>query len=192
VRGVCAAILLLASISVASCGTVGPTPMASAVFPPPPIPEAQQVGIAPAYLDAPGRPQTFSAGSTYNQTRQAVTGVCFCPYDRRPDGSLCDVDSEFYRAGGSSPQCYIGAVGRTRTQQATVTSPTQGIYEPSYRPTYQPTYTPPRYGCAENGSCYGDISATTGRPKTVSVGGYYRKDGTYVRGHYRSKPRRRY
>lgn len=44
--------------------------------------------------------------------------------------------------------------------------------------------------CAENGSCYGDISKNTGRPKTVHVRGYYRKDGTYVRGHYRSKPRR--
>lgn len=43
--------------------------------------------------------------------------------------------------------------------------------------------------CAENGSCYGDISPATGRPKTVQVQGYYRSDGTYVRGHYRSKPR---
>lgn len=43
--------------------------------------------------------------------------------------------------------------------------------------------------CAENGSCYGDISANTGRPKDVYVNGYYRKDGTYVRGHYRSRPR---
>ncbi len=46
-----------------------------------------------------------------------------------------------------------------------------------------------RLGCAENGSCYGDISAATGRPKTVTVEGYFRADGTYVRGHYRSKPR---
>ena len=43
--------------------------------------------------------------------------------------------------------------------------------------------------CAENGSCYGDISVNTGRPKTVAVKGYYRSDGTYVRGHYRSKPK---
>ena len=42
-------------------------------------------------------------------------------------------------------------------------------------------------GCAENGSCYGDISRRTGRPKTVRVKGYYRRDGTYVRGHYRSR-----
>lgn len=41
--------------------------------------------------------------------------------------------------------------------------------------------------CAENGSCYGDISPLTGNPKTIRVDGYYRSDGTYVRGHYRSK-----
>lgn len=41
--------------------------------------------------------------------------------------------------------------------------------------------------CAENGSCYGDISSATGRPKTTHVNGYYRRDGTYVRGHYRSR-----
>ena len=46
-------------------------------------------------------------------------------------------------------------------------------------------------GCAENGSCYGDVSSATGRAKTISVGGYYRRDGTYVRGHYRSSARRR-
>ncbi len=49
----------------------------------------------------------------------------------------------------------------------------------------------PAPGCAENGSCYGDISSTTFRPKTVHVPGYYRSDGTYVRGHYRSAPRRK-
>ena len=38
----------------------------------------------------------------------------------------------------------------------------------------------------ENGSYYGEISTKTGRPKTTYVNGYYRKDGTYVRGHYRS------
>jgi hypothetical protein len=51
-----------------------------------------------------------------------------------------------------------------------------------------PAYTPP---VAENGSYYGEVSPETGRPKTVHVEGYYRKDGTYVRGHYRSAPRKR-
>ncbi|EGR2254744.1 hypothetical protein DZF84_24805, partial [Vibrio parahaemolyticus] len=54
---------------------------------------------------------------------------------------------------------------------------------------YQSSIVSPSYRCAENGSCYGDISSGTGRAKTVHVKGYYRKDGTYVRGHYRSKPK---
>ncbi len=40
---------------------------------------------------------------------------------------------------------------------------------------------------AENGSTYGEISDTTFKPKTVFVPGYFRKDGTYVRSHFRSK-----
>lgn len=36
---------------------------------------------------------------------------------------------------------------------------------------------------------YGEISCLTGKPKTVRVRGYYRKDGTYVSPHYRSHPR---
>jgi hypothetical protein len=50
--------------------------------------------------------------------------------------------------------------------------------------------TPNLSGCAENGSCYGDISNINGMPKTQSINGYFRKDGTYVRGHYRSSGRR--
>jgi len=42
-------------------------------------------------------------------------------------------------------------------------------------------------GIAENGSYYGELNAN-GVPKTVHVNGYYRRDGTYVRGHYRSAP----
>jgi hypothetical protein len=45
-------------------------------------------------------------------------------------------------------------------------------------------------GCAENGSCYGDISNINGMPKTNHVNGYFRRDGTYVRGHFRSSGRR--
>ena len=45
-------------------------------------------------------------------------------------------------------------------------------------------------GCAENGSCYGDISNINGLPKTTHVNGYFRSDGPYVRGHYRSSGRK--
>lgn len=65
----------------------------------------------------------------------------------------------------------------------------------SYRALLLPkSYSYQRYGprlpIAENDSYYGQISEATGRPKTVHVRGYYRKDGTYVRSHYRSPPRR--
>lgn len=36
-------------------------------------------------------------------------------------------------------------------------------------------------------STYGEISKTTGLPRTIPVSGYFRKDGTYVRPHYRSR-----
>jgi hypothetical protein len=39
---------------------------------------------------------------------------------------------------------------------------------------------------AENGSYYGETSKITSLPKTTYVNGYTRKDGTYVRSHYRS------
>ena len=54
-------------------------------------------------------------------------------------------------------------------------------------PTPQPSQAMAGPECEENGTCYGDISAATGRPKTVEVHGYYRSNGTYVRGHFRSK-----
>jgi hypothetical protein len=42
-------------------------------------------------------------------------------------------------------------------------------------------------GVAENGSYYGEISTVNGLPRTNLVSGYYRRDGTYVRGYYRSR-----
>lgn len=61
-------------------------------------------------------------------------------------------------------------------------------YSSSTGTAYEPAIVlPPGYGAAENGSYYGQPNVN-GVPKTVAVGGYYRKDGTYVRGHYRSAP----
>lgn len=60
--------------------------------------------------------------------------------------------------------------------------PTKVTYQPPSR--LPPVgYTPP---CSESGSCYGDTSAATGRPKTTYVHGYFRKNGAYVRSYYRS------
>jgi len=49
-------------------------------------------------------------------------------------------------------------------------------------------YSPP---VAENGDVMGMDNDGDGRTEPIHVRGYYRKDGTYVRGHYRARPRRR-
>ena len=46
------------------------------------------------------------------------------------------------------------------------------------------------YNMAENGDIYGADNDGDGRREYIYVHGYYRKDGTYVRGHYRAAPRR--
>ena len=75
---------------------------------------------------------------------------------------------------------YVPAVAAA--PQSTYAAPAAvTAYEP-------PAVSTPVYGrVAENGSYYGQPNVN-GVPKTVAVGGYYRKDGTYVRGHYRSAP----
>lgn len=42
---------------------------------------------------------------------------------------------------------------------------------------------------AENGSFLGEVSELTGGKKTIFVQGYYRSNGTYVRGHWRAERR---
>lgn len=59
---------------------------------------------------------------------------------------------------------------------------------PAQRPTYVRPYTPPTSTCIGVG-CAGTISPTTGRVRDVYVKPYVRKDGTFVSGHYRSRPR---
>lgn len=44
---------------------------------------------------------------------------------------------------------------------------------------------------AENGDYRGRDNDFNGRSEPVYVRGYYKKNGTYVRSHYRAKPRRR-
>ena len=59
-----------------------------------------------------------------------------------------------------------------------------GTVLPATPPSPNPVAVPP---VGENGSYYGELNKN-GVPKTVHVSGYYRRDGTYVRGHYRSAP----
>lgn len=135
---------------------------------------------------------------------------------RDHDLGLWAVDESEYLSDSTTetPEAEVTLVSPTRPQASSIPS---GETPPPSRPrTYTPSspletsstsqvesiesaptpyYAPPRsvYNppVAENGSYYGQISEATGRPKTVSVRGYTRSDGTYVRGHYRSAPRRR-
>lgn len=67
-----------------------------------------------------------------------------------------------------------GPAATTRTSSAPPKSTAQ-------LPTARPAAT------AENGSYFGQPNSN-GVPKTVAVRGYFRSDGTYVQGHYRSPP----
>ncbi len=78
------------------------------------------------------------------------------------------------------------------------------VYRPTYpTPTYSATsypnyagastdYAAPSTPRASGSGCtspnyYGSISCITGQPRTQYVGGYFRKNGTYVAPYYRSK-----
>ena len=93
-----------------------------------------------------------------------VQQVAASDYQRNLDGCMY-----------GSPYCDRSALSSSEVQQVANTNNAPTAYQDR---------------CAENGSCYGDISVGTGRPKTVAVRSYTRRDGTYVRGHYRSRPRR--
>lgn len=58
--------------------------------------------------------------------------------------------------------------------------------KPIITPLYDYKYTPSR---AENGDLYNYDNDGDGRTEPVHVNGYYRSNGTYVRGHYRASPR---
>jgi hypothetical protein len=92
-----------------------------------------------------------------------LTGIGYC------NKALLDQDSQSYS------NKHARSSGSTATLQDTTGQSANNSYQALPRT------------CAENGSCYGDISDITGLPKTIPVDGYYRKDGTYVRGHYRSR-----
>lgn len=177
------AILALAAVFVSSCGTyrTPTTPVAISAFPSPPPDPSSAVFVAGTQSPSwgPGAGANGGGGSpgnaVYAPVRGPSVGACDCPYDLMADGRQCGANSSYYRSGGQTPSCY----GQPNFQAA-ATPPAYPVYKPAFVP---------RVGCAENGSCYGDISALTGRPKTVSVGGYFRSNGTYVRGHYRSRPR---
>ncbi len=76
--------------------------------------------------------------------------------------------------------------GRNWRDAAVRVSVPPGGYSTVAQPPSRAAYTFQPF-TAENGSYYAQPNAN-GVAKTVHVRGYYRRDGTYVRGHYRSPP----
>lgn len=62
------------------------------------------------------------------------------------------------------------------------------VLSPAFAADAQPRGTRPPV--AENGDRRGADNDRDGRSEPVHVKGYYRKDGTYVRGHYRAEPKK--
>ena len=133
-----------------------------------------------ASAQVPGQPaNSFVQGSNWycNSGYQKSGNECvsiFASMGAQPanswvQGSNWHCNSGYQKSGNECVSIFSGNANKTAT------SPT----------TTYPNTTAPL--CAENGSCYGDISPLTGNPKTVPVQGYFRSNGTYVRGHYRSK-----
>lgn len=125
------------------------------------------------------------------------------PFSSRPGPAKPDIFDEV-AAKGAAPNIFDIVAAEQATQGNVrlkgnviynVSGRAASVNTPTYRvPAYTtPSYSPPAYKpyIAENGSYFGEISRATDRPKTVHVDGYYRRDGTYVRGHYRSSPRGR-
>lgn len=117
-----------------------------------------------------------------------------CQYTFRCQGSICErALPASCTTNASNGVIYTSPPATPAIGSATsTTAPSAPIFFHSGEVTKkEPLPTPPiGFGCAENGSCYGDVSNINGMPKTEAINGYYRKDGTYVRGHYRSSGRR--
>lgn len=74
---------------------------------------------------------------------------------------------------------------------STIRSPDKSPYVPNVKTASASLGLPASSPCVSPVKGYGEISEKTSRPKTVYVSGHYRKDGTYVKPHYRSSPRKK-
>jgi micrococcal nuclease len=126
------------------------------------------LGLWDVASDPNSEESTDTARQTENKTNNAPSAAIAPPV---PEPTVAAVPSRTYTP--SSADSY----STSQQQESSV---------PYYVPPHT-VYQPP---VAENGSYYGQISEGTGRPKTVHVEGYTRRDGTYVREHYRSSPRK--
>lgn len=138
-----------------------------------------------AYQPPVSRPPPPDDFDLIQASRASHNGTCPCPYDYDAAGNKCGDRSAYSRGGGLGVLCYPKDV---KTASLPAHSKIRAVTSPPGYNASPPAYSSSAgYGCG--GSYYGATSCLTGLPKTTYVRGYYRKDGTYVRSHYRSRRR---
>ena len=145
-----------------------------------------------ASAQVPGQPaNSFVQGSNWycNSGYQKSGNECvsiFAGMGGKPANSFVQGSNWYCNSGyqKSGNEC-VSIFGASANAPANAPANASANTAAALPTTTYPSPTAPL--CAENGSCYGDISPLTGNPKTVPVQGYFRSNGTYVRGHYRSK-----
>ena len=132
---------------------------------------------------------TFPTAESCDYVFKCSNGVC-----ERVETTTCVAASATPTATATKatvvappPKTIVGNTTAVGTTSSATVSGQPEVAAPAATTSPAPSYGAP---CAENGSCYGDISTVNGTPKTIHVDGYYRRDGTYVRGHYRSSGKR--
>ena len=145
---------------------------------------------APEASSAPG--QTIPSPTVASTTESTSSSP-----DINTVGYVTNTGAKYHRAGcsylKSSIPIALGDAARTygpcsRCNPPVLVSVSAAANGPDkVASTTQLTPPPGKPAVAENGSKYGEISPATGKPKTTYVQGYTRKDGTHVKGHYRSK-----
>lgn len=138
-------------------------------------------------------PQVGLVGSAYSREELAsllrhVSDVA----SREESGrysEATDANSRLTGAISDAPRSTDPVDSGLRETRTDITGRSSGSVEPSAVSGPRTDTDNLRLRGAENGSYFGQLNPE-GRAKTVHVRGYYRRDGTYVRSHYRAPPSR--
>jgi hypothetical protein len=194
-RLIMGAAVMLAAMTLSACETLSVTEPVAVVSGG--IPGGMLRGTSTASADGTG---TFSVsndkitcGGSYNSLDQSVTITMpvLCSDGRK--GVVIDTRDASGVSGGGTVQLNDGTTGSFIFGAAATKLYSNVAIQDSDQPAAVPSYNYPpatpaiEPACSETGSCYGDISTTTGLPRDTYVRGYTRANGTYVGSYYRSK-----
>lgn len=133
----------------------------------------------------------INAGDYYVQYSVTPDSICIIPQDKtRPVTKHTDIINGEYKVktriklnDGDTIEC-VKTIELTTIETKPIVAQTNEIK------LVTTTDYDVNSNIEKNNSYKGEISETLDRPKDVKVNGYYRKDGTYVKGHYRSSPKK--